>query len=116
MGMSCAGINLKFAHHSIAKRTSANHTLDSLFNHALWVIAIKDLTNGTAFDTASIARMPEKFLVCSFVAGEGNFLSINDDDIVPAINVRGKISLVLAAKAIGNDGGKTPKKMTTSKD
>ncbi len=62
----------------------------------------------TFLDTSGVARMTVIDLLLALAAGESHLLGIDDDDIVTAIEMRREQGLVLAAQAIGDNGGKAP--------
>src|SRR4051794_37894607 len=103
MRMGGAAVNLQVGHLLAAERTTRNHTLDGLHDHALRILAIQDLTLGTALDAAGIARVPVEDVVIALVARQANLLGIYHDDVVAAVDMRGIEGLVLAAQDIGDD-------------
>ena len=104
--MLCACINAQVGHDLAAQAVARQHALDRLGHDTLWVLAVQDHLLGALFDPAGVAGVPIEHFFALF-AGHLDLLSIDNDDIVAAIHVRGESWLVLAAQAGGNDRCKT---------
>src|SRR3546814_2918104 len=86
--------NAQVAHLLAAERAARDHALDGLFEHALGEAALEDLRGAGFLDAAGIAGMLVIALVGHLLAGELHLFGIDDDDIVAAIDMRGKARLV----------------------
>src|SRR5690606_21903798 len=75
-----------------------------------------DLVGGDRLDAAGIAGVLVVGLVAALVAGEADLLDVDDDDVVPAIDVRGVARLVLAAQDVGDDRGEAADDQTLGID
>jgi hypothetical protein len=64
-------------------------------------------SRGALLDAARIAGVPVILLVGVLLAGQDRLVGIDDDDIVAIVDVRGEGRLVLAAQAVGDNGGET---------
>src|SRR5947209_16875207 len=100
-----AAVNAEVAHLDATERTTRDHALDGLLEHALGMLAFEDLARGALLDVADIAGVLVIGLLLALATGEDRMLGVDDDDVVAAINVRGVGREVLAAQAHGDDGG-----------
>src|SRR5262245_28332978 len=107
MRMFSACIDAEILHLAPAERAARDHAFDGLLDDALRKAAFEQLARGALLDAARMSGMPVVDLVGELLAGENHFVGIDDDDVVAVIDVRGECGLVLAAKAICNDRGKT---------
>src|SRR6478735_3605189 len=114
--MISAAVNTEVAHLDATERTTRDHALDGLLEHALGMLAFKDLARGALLDVADIAGVLVVGLLLALAAGEDRMLRVDDDDVVAAINVRGVGREVLAAQAHGDDGCETADDQTLGVD
>src|SRR5947208_17120036 len=105
--MISTAIDAEVAHLDATERTTRDHALDGLLEHALGVLALEDLARGALLDVADIASVLVVGLLLALAAGEDRMLGVDDDNVVAAINVRGVGREMLAAQAHGDDGGET---------
>src|SRR3954469_23949735 len=77
------------------------HTLNSTFNYALRVLARQQETWGIGFNAAYKAGMAVILLVFHLAAGELYLFSIDNNNVVASINMRGENGFVLAAQQHG---------------
>jgi hypothetical protein len=60
-------------------------------------------------DSARVSRVPEKRFTVKFIAGQSNFLCIDNNNMVTTVSIRGKTRLILPTQNIGNSDSKSPK-------
>ena len=82
---------------SIAQFVARKHALHCIFNNTLRMLC-KQLSRCSETLSTWVARVANVFLFGHFFAGETNLLSIDDDHIIAAIYVRGKVCLVLTTQ------------------
>lgn len=89
--------------HLSTQRVLGQHTLDRQLDNTLRVRLLELVKIGCLeiTDVASVALVQ---LVLALVAGHLDLVRIDDDDIVPGVNVRGVGRLVLATQATGDFG------------
>jgi hypothetical protein len=104
MGMLGTGIHMEVAIELVAKTILRKHAADGVFENALGM-AGKDLCGSGLALAARITGVALIYLVGHFLAGEDDLLSINDDNVVAAVDVRGEARFGLAAEDVGNAGG-----------
>ena len=107
MGVFRPGIDMQVAHLRPAQRAPGDHALNRLFDNAFREAAFHAFTDGAALDAARITRVPIEHALFRLGAGDAHLVRIDDDNMVTTINMRGELRLVLAAKAIGDQGGET---------
>src|ERR1700748_1042292 len=107
-----AAVDAEVAHLDTAERTTRDHALDGLLEHALGMLALEDLARGALLDVADVTGVLVVGLLLALATGEDRMLRVDDDDVVAAINVRGVGREVLAAQAHGDDGGETADNQT----
>ena len=109
MSMIWPRINVKLFHLRPAKRVARDHTLNSFNHYTLRMLPIQNFVRGPAFDTARVTRMPIISFITSLVASETNFLSVNNDNIITAIDMRCEQWFMLATKSHRHNASKTAK-------
>ena len=107
MRMFRTGIYFELCHHLTTERITRNHALNRLLNHAFRKTTAQDFTGCGIFNAADITGMLIIVFVSELFAGQFNFVGIDNNDIVAAIQVRGEIRLILAAQNLGDFSGKT---------
>src|SRR4029453_4562923 len=98
-----AVVEVQGAHLVAAERTTRDHALHGLFQHALGEAALKHLARRHFLQAAGIAGVLVIKLVLQLAAGEAHLVGVDDDNIVAAIDVRGEARLMLAAQDVGDD-------------
>ena len=98
MRMLGAGIDAQVLHLAAAERAARDHALDRLLDDALGETALEQLARGALLDAARMAGVPVVDLVGELLAGEGDLVGIDDDDVVAVVDMRGEGRLVLAAE------------------
>src|SRR5476649_2681218 len=99
MRMLGPGINPQVAELHAAKRSTRNHALDGLLDHALREATLEDRLCGTFLDAADEAGVIVIDLVVALAPGEHHVSRVDDDNVVTAIDM-GRIDReVFAAKA-----------------
>jgi len=95
--MLSAGIDLEVTELCATERSAWQHPLnretDKIFR-----VTIANLRSGRALETTYITGVAMIHLITPLVAGEVNLLSVDYDDIVTVVYVRGKGRLVLTTK------------------
>lgn len=102
-----ASVDLELGEHVSGETVLRKHTLDSSFQHALRV-GIEDLTRSLAAEAARMPAIGVVLLLVELAAGQLDFIRVDHDDEVAAVDVRGERGLVLAAKDRGDPGGEAP--------
>ena len=100
MRMLSTGIDLEFAILLAAHLGLRQHALDRLADDHIGLLAVEILVCRAGLDAAGIARVPVVGLVITLVAGEADLVSIDHDNMVATIDVRGVHRLVLAAQTV----------------
>lgn len=104
MRMFGTGIDLEFGHLGAAKAGVGHHALDGKFDEQLGT-AGANLAGSFDLLSAEVAREAGVDLGILFVAGQNSLFSVDDDDVVTAINVRGENCFVLATQKVGSLNG-----------
>jgi hypothetical protein len=104
MGVLGTGIHMKVAIELVAKTILRKHSADGVFENALGM-AGENLSGSGLTLTARITGVTLINLVGHFLPGEDDFLGIDDDNVVAAVDVRGEARLGLATEDVGNTGG-----------
>src|SRR5436305_6407164 len=84
-----AAVNTEVAHLDATERTTRDHALDGLLQHALGVLALEALPRRALLDVADIAGVLVVGLLLALATGEDCMLRVHADDVVAALNVRG---------------------------
>ena len=98
MRVGSAGIDAQVRHLNTAQTVARNHPLDRFFHDALRMCAVKDLFCRAHLDAARVAGVPVVFLVFTLGPGHLDFVSIDDDDIIPHVHVGREGRLGFAAQ------------------
>src|SRR3989339_1475522 len=85
-----------------AQWPARKHALDSLLDNTLRMIARKYLTFAATFNTSRVSCVPVENVLLRLVAGKTDFLGIDYNNVIAAIDMRGKLRLFLAAKTYCN--------------
>jgi hypothetical protein len=83
-----AGIDPQIAELHAAKRTTGNHALDRLLNHALGKPAFEDRLCRALLDAADKSGVIVVDLVVALAPGQHDVGRVDDDDVVTAIDMR----------------------------
>ena len=105
MGMGRTAVNPKIGHLLTLEGSTGKHALYSRFKDPLGELAIKDLVRLALLDTAGETGVPVVGLILALGAAERDLFAVDDDDVVATVHGGGEGWLVLAAQAIGDDGG-----------
>ncbi|MNN67128.1 hypothetical protein D3C81_1827470 [compost metagenome] len=108
--MLSAGVDLELAVHLTAQRALRQHALDGDLDHALRV-TLKRLLQRLGLQVADVAGEAMVLLVLQLLAGNGNLVGIDDDQVITGVNMRGVDRLVLATQAASQLGGKTAQRL-----
>ena len=95
MWMLITGVNFEFTKHGSTKFVLRHHTLNGSFDGTLRRF-IDKLLKGDGFYATWVAGMMVIVLVGRFVTRDLYLFSIDDNDVVAGINVRGVFRLMLA--------------------
>ena len=107
MRVFATGINTQICHLLAAECTTRQHALDGGSHDPIGKFSLKYLASGTLLNAARMAGMPIINLVGPLLAGQLDFIGVDDDNIVAHIHMRGKSRLVLAAQAHCDDRRQT---------
>jgi len=86
-----------------AERPARQHTLHRLLHDALGKFTFEDRAGGTFLDAADKPRVVLVDLLFALTSGQHYFGSVDDNNVVAGIDMRGKSWLMLATKAQRND-------------
>ena len=100
MRMFASGIHLQVAQQRLAQTCTGQQALDGLFEDELGLLTQVIGRSGVAL-AAGITRVTDVHLVRHLLARKLHFVSVDDDDIVTAVNVRSEARLVLTAQDLG---------------
>src|SRR3546814_4453751 len=90
MRVSSARENAQVTHLLTAKRSARDHAFNGFFQNAFRETTLQHLGSGHALDTASIAGVLVVNLVLQLLARELHLFGVDHDDIVTAIDMRGR--------------------------
>src|SRR5437762_9470085 len=90
------------------ERTAREHALHGLLKHALREAALENRLRAAFFDAANEPRVMVIDLLLALAAGEHNLVRIDNDDVVPVIDMRGVAGLVLPTQAHRDARGEAP--------
>src|SRR5581483_11260329 len=102
MRMLGTAVNTQIAHLNAAERTTRDHALDRLLQHALGETTLEDLARGALLDMADIAGVLVVGLLLALATGQHGMRRVDDDDIVAAIDVRRVRRKMFAAQPHGD--------------
>src|SRR5690606_20102806 len=91
------------------------HALDSLLERTTRKTLLHFLEVRFS-DTARVARVTIVFLVVSFGAGNNDIGSVDHDNVVAGVNVRGEFWLVFSTQATCDFAGHTPEDLALCVD
>jgi len=92
-----ASVDLQLLELLCSKLVLGQHALDSLLNRANGV-ALKQLCVVHGLQTAGVTRVAVCTLLLELCTGQGDLLSVHDDNEVTGVNVGSKSRLVLTAQ------------------
>lgn len=110
-----AGVDLELLDHSVAERTLWKHALNGNFESTTRMLCLHFL-EGRFVDAAWVASVTIVGLLAGLFGGKNQLVSIDDNNIIARINVRGKFWLVLAAKAQSDFASKAAEHLITGID
>src|SRR5690606_27551730 len=97
-------VDLELAVHRAAERVLRQHALDRDLDHAFRV-ALQRLGEVLRLQVADVTGEPVVHLVLQLLAGHGDLLGIDHDEVIAGVDVGGEHGLVLAAEAACQLGG-----------
>lgn len=106
MRMFASCIYFQLGHLPTAERIAGNHAFNGFFDNSFRETSGQKFSRGCFFNAADITGMLKIFFLSQLVAGQFDFVCIDNDDIVAAVQIRNKAGFVLAAQDLGNFGGK----------
>ena len=106
MRMLAAYIDVQVAVEGCSQSVLRKHAADGVFQNAFGM-AVQQLGRGGLTLATGITGLALINLVGHFLTRENDFLCINDDNIVAAINVRSEARFGLASQDVGNAGCQT---------
>ena len=115
MRVYSARIDFQLAKHIATQWALRQHAFDRDFDRGFRLLGNQAFEVGR-LDTAWETGVTVVHFVACFVAGYTNLLSIDDDDVVAGINVRGVFRLVLATQTAGDFSGQTTQGLTSGVD
>ncbi len=123
MRMLCTVVNVHVADNAATETVFGEHTFHNLdeqgvvagFEVLVLSFLHKNLGSGLPL-TAGVACVREVNTVCHLLAGENNFVGVDDDYIVAAIHVGRIAGLVLAAENLGDFSAKASKNLVGGVD
>ena len=103
-----AGVDAQMGHLLAGQRALlGEHALDGLLEHALGEAAAQLLAGGDFLDAARVTGVAVVDLLVQLAASELHLVGVQDDDEVAAVDVRGVVRTMLAAKTHGDERGET---------
>lgn len=103
MGMFCTYVYMQFPVHCPTQLGAWQHVFHGILNDETWFLGQSLLGCHEAL-SARMSCMADVHLVIHLVAGENNLFSIDDDNVIPCIHMRGVGSFVFTLKDFGNLG------------
>ena len=89
-------VYFELAEHLTAQSVVWEHALDGTFHHEFWLV-LHQIAISAFFETAWITTMVIVFLLNIFLISQDGFLSIDNDNKIPTVNVRGVSGFVLTS-------------------
>ena len=115
--MLCAVEYIEVVHQRATQRTLGQHAFDGVADHLVdAVLALAQLGGCVEALTAWIASIACVDLVGLLLAGEDDFGSVDDDDVVTAVYVRSEVGFVLSAEQLGDLGAQTTHDLVSGVD
>ena len=108
-------VQVQTGHGIAADGILGQHALDSQLHSIVGALVHHDASLGF-LQTADPAGYTVVGLLIQLVAGQDSFVSVDDDDIITAVNVGGEVDLVLAAQQVSHGDGGTAQGLTGSVD
>jgi len=105
-------INPEFRQNRPAETISRNHALNCIFYHSLWV-GQKLFFKRHTLDAPWKPSMPVPLFLRQLVTGDLDLLSIYHHYVIPRINMRRVLGLVLAPQSIGDSRGQSAKHLVS---
>src|SRR5258708_29014903 len=99
------GVDMQLALDLAAELVVGDHADDRLLDDPIGVL-VQQLADRAALQAGGVPRVAVGQFLVLLVAAQGNLFSVEDDDEVTAVGVRGECRLVLAAQQIGCRDGK----------
>ena len=113
MWVFVAGIDKQFLDHGIAEFGFGQHAFHSDFDEALW-FAGADLGSGEFFQTTGVTGVVLVDLYVFLIAGESDFIGVDNDDVVAGVDVWGVFRVMFAPEDRGYAGAEAAKGFTVS--
>src|SRR5215203_4000191 len=95
------GVHLQLGQLLAGEAVARQHPLDGLADDFLR-LALEHLSQGAGLDPAGVAAVAVVGLLRELVAGDADFLRVDDDDEVTGVDVGRVLRLALAAQRVGN--------------
>src|SRR5262249_18931567 len=99
-------VDAKIAELAAPERTSRQHALDRLLDDALREPALEHEFRRAFLDAADVAGVVVIHLLVALAPGQHHLLGVDDDDVVPAVDMGRIARLVLAAQPQRHNGRK----------
>ncbi len=116
MRMLCTVVNVHVADNAATETVFGEHTFHNLDEQGVvagFEVLVLSLLHK---NLAGVACVREVNTVCHLLAGENNFVGVDDDYIVAAIHVGRIAGLVLAAENLGDFSAKASKNLVGGVD
>ena len=101
MWMLCTLIHVQLLVHGTSQFVLRQHTFDGVLQQTLWVL-LKHYASGYLSLAACVASVVSVNHLVHLLASKGNFLTVDDDDVVATVHVRSVARFVLATQDVGN--------------
>lgn len=115
MRMLRTNVNLELLAHGAAQRVLRQHALDGMLENALGVLR-HGLGEGLGLESAGETAVAIVSLLRRLGAGHADLVSIDDDDEIARVDMRGVLRLVLAFEDLGGLGCHTTEDLVLSVD
>ena len=103
-----AGVDVELAHDLATETILWNHALHGVEDQLDRVLVEEGLPR-RRLQAARVTRVVVRELLGRLVGGQDDFVGVDDNHVVAAVDVRGEVDAVLAAKQRGGDGGDAAK-------
>src|SRR6202012_5787770 len=113
--VNAALVDLELGGHLAAELGLGEHALDGLFDDGLRT-AGEQVQERFFAEAAGVAGIAAIELGVSLEPGQMNLLSVNNDDVVAGIDIRGVERAVLAAEHVGYGGGEAAERLAGGVD
>ena len=110
-----AGIDVEVAEQLVAQTVLGEHAFHHLTEEAILAFGLEACGCRLTL-SAGVSGVTQIHAIVPLIAGQNDFVGINDDDVVSAINVRSEVGFVFAPEQLGNLGAQTSQRLAVGID